>query len=213
MVSNAVPRGARPARRGRARAALAAIGRPVALAGVLSVALAAALWATSTPPRDISRPQHASRAPPREAGGPGLAPTLPPQTVIDERVAPQLHVRVLALTSDRHGRWLARLQAGDDAPRLAQPGDVLAHGLRVEGIEPGRVILRRGLQLEMLAAPAPALTRAKPVEPLPAPQPAVIVSTPGHEPPRTSTVDRAIQRAVPGGVDRTYWESSHSTGH
>ncbi len=107
-------------------------------------------------------------------------------------------VRILALRQDSRGRWLARLQVGDDAPRLVQAGDVVAHGLRVEQITGEGLTLRRGLLQEQLAF-AGAVPR-RPIDPQspPAPAPAVIVSPPGQEPPRSSGVERAVQRALQG---------------
>lgn len=104
-------------------------------------------------------------------------------------------MRILALRQDRHGRWLAQLQVGEDPPRLAQTGDVVARGLRVEHIAPGGLTLRRGLQLEQLAFAGPVRAGPSGPQPRPPPAPSVIVSPPGQDAPSSSGVERAIQRA------------------
>ncbi|MBB2487536.1 hypothetical protein H5407_20060 [Mitsuaria sp. WAJ17] len=105
-------------------------------------------------------------------------------------------MRLLALSQDSRGRWLARLQVGEDPARSAQAGDVVAHGLRVERIAAEGVTLRRGLLLEHLPFAGPVQRSPVASHPQPAPAPSVIVSPPGQDPPRSSGVERAIERAV-----------------
>lgn len=215
MVSTPAQSGTRPPTSGRGRRVHRPRPRLAALAGVFAVGAATAWWASRPSVGDVARSTAHSVAPATqsETANPTPSPALPPQLAVNASSALPLRVRVLALEQNRHGRWLARVQTGDGPPRLTQAGDVIAQGLRVERIEPGHVTLRRGLQLEMLVAPMPAAALPKPIEPLPTPAPAVIVSAPGHEPPRSSAVDRAILRAKPGGTDRSDWLAAHSTGH
>lgn len=213
MVNTLTPKGAWPWTRGRARTAGASRARLTRM-GMLSVAVATAWWASRPPGSYVvsAMVPVAAPAPPGAATGTTALPALPHPDPLDASTEARSPVRVLALAQDRQGRWLAKLQAGDDPPRLAQTGDVIAHGLRVERIEPGRVTLRRGLHLEMLTTPAPIAAFQQPIEPLPLPPPTVIVSSPGHEPPRSSGVDRAIQRATQGGADRSHWQATLGTG-
>lgn len=147
-------------------------------------------------------PAAVRRPPPASAEAPVSAqPLAPPQTapsVVPASAEPaptKAAVRILALHQDRHGRWLARLQVGEGPPQLAQAGDVVARGLRVERIAADGLQLRRGLQLEPLAYAGPV--EAGPAGPLQRqpPAPSVIVSPPGQEAPGSSSVERAILRA------------------
>ncbi|MDL5033700.1 hypothetical protein QRD43_17450 [Pelomonas sp. APW6] len=117
-------------------------------------------------------------------------------------------VRVLALQQDRHGRWLARLQVGNGAPRLAQVGDGLARGVRVERITADGVTVRRGAQLEQLPAEGRVARREAPPEPLPALRTTVIALPPGQQAPSRDAVERAIGRALERAAPRPVGEST-----
>ncbi len=201
MVSPALhPGGIGAARRGRRPRRLAAAG----LAGALLAVLA---WRPE-PASVKSSPAPILRAP----AAPALmqpAPrtdTLPSQAPSAAETTPASSgVRVLALRQDSRGRWLVRLQIGDEAPRWARMGDVVAHGLRVEGISADGVTLRRGQGLERVPLPGPMAPAAVRQLPASAPAAPVIVGTPGQEAPSSTGIERAIQRAT--------WSSGRATGH
>lgn len=194
------PCGGGAARHGRRRRWLAAAG----LAGAL---LAVAAWRPG-PPSGESSPAlilPAQAAPASERPAPRTE-MLPSQAAsVAETPPASSGVRVLALRQDSRGRWLARLQIDDEAPRWTRMGDVVAHGLRVEGISADGVTLRRGQGLERLAWTGPMASAAVAQLPASAPAASVIVSTPGQEAPSSTGIERAIQRAA--------WSSGRATGH
>ncbi len=149
--------------------------------------------------------------PPTASTGPGLTsgkwPAAAASAVQPVSQAPPeaLGVRVLALRRDSRGRWLARLRVDEEPPRMAQVGDVIARGLRVEKIAPDGLLLRRGLRLEPLAFAGRVEVDPEPPPSQRAPPPSVIVSPPGTEAPHSNGVDRAIQRAT--------WQTATGTGH
>ncbi len=156
------------------------------------------------PAAAADQPAHAERASAQPAapavaassGGPPAAAQAPPVSA---------SVRVLTLREDGSGRWLARLQLGDEPPRWARVADVVARGLRVERITPDGVTLRRGLRLERLDVAGPIEHNATIAHPKQDVAPSVINHPPGQEGPGSSGVERAIQRAA--------WPAGSSTGH
>ncbi len=206
MVSAAPLRG-RPhvlpvGRRGGAPGrAIGAIGAIVAGVGACLLALVAG-W--SRPGGDLS--EQTAPVPTAQVSQPAPTPAAAMPTAVAETLPAADLVRVLAVQQDAHGRWLARLRVGDGAPRLAQLGDALARGVRVERIAPDGVTVRRGGQLEHLPAESRVQRReASPVEPPVAPavpRTSVIALPPGEPAPSSDAVERAIGRAAERATHR-----------
>ncbi|MGM9513491.1 hypothetical protein ACS5PK_04475 [Roseateles sp. DB2] len=184
---------------------------PLGWAGSLALGLLGLTAWLLGPPDSAPAPAASRPGLPASTAAPAVAPPNPaglsasaarPATA--QAPSPALSVRVLALRRDSRGRWLARLQLGQEAPRLALVGDVVAPGLRIEHMAPGGITLRRGLQLEHLSFDGPV--EASPTAPVPQrpPAPSVIVSPPGQEAPSSSSVERAIQRAA--------WQAGYGSG-
>lgn len=192
-----------PLRPGSGGSAGTTVGPGAWALGLLAGLLALGGWLRATEGADpASQPAAAREATPGHGLAPGLASGTAPAAgssaaLPAAQVPPEARsVRILALHRDSRGRWLARLQVGEDAPRQAQAGDVVARGLRVERIAVDGITVRRGLQLERLPYAGPVQGEAGGPAAQPAPVPAVIVSPPGLEPPRSSAVERAIERAA-----------------